>query len=82
MKLVDEARQFYKLYSVQAMSAATFIMATWATISDDQKLWFPDWVHHAVHWTTVLVLVGGIFARLVDQSPKTVDPDATDTGAK
>ena len=80
MKLVDEARQFYKLYSVQAMSAATFVMATWATISDDQKLLFPDWVHHAVHWGTVAVLVVGIFTRLVDQTPK--DPDATDTGSK
>ena len=73
MHLIEEARSWYKLYSVQAMGAATFAMATWATISDDQKLLFPSWVSHVVHWATVLVLVVGIYGRLVDQTP----PDNT-----
>lgn len=81
MKLIDEARGWYKLYSVQAMSTATFIVATWGSLSEDLKADFPWWVTKAVYWITVLVLVGGIYLRLVDQgAPK--DPDATDTGIK
>ena len=78
MKFVDEVHGWYKLYSIQAMGVATFITATWGTISDDQKVLFPSWVAHAVHWVTVAVLVGGIYFRLIDQTPK--DPDATDPG--
>ena len=83
MKLIDEAKQAYKLYSVQAMAVATAIITTWASIPDDSKAFFPLWVTNTVHWATVVILVGGILGRLVDQQPAPkADPDATTPGAK
>lgn len=81
MKLIDEARQWYKMYSVQAMSAATFVVATWASLSEDLKADFPWWVGKVVYVLVILILVSGIYGRLVDQTlAKPVDPEATVPG--
>lgn len=67
MKLIDNWRKAYRMISVQAMALATAIQGTWVLVPEDMKTSIPPTV---VQWTTMGLLVFGIFGRLVDQ-PKT-----------
>lgn len=80
MKLIDEWKQAYKLYSVQAMAVAGAILASWAGIPDDKQAdlvaWLP-WIPKVVNWAAITVLVLGMVGRVLDQKP--ADPDKTVT---
>ena len=65
MRLVDNARQAWRWFSVQAMALAVAIEGAWLAIPADLKGRVPEtWVDAA----TMGLLVLGIFGRLVKQS--------------
>ena len=67
MKLCDDAKNFYKWFSVQAMALAIALQGAWLFLSDEQRAIFPHWTAQAI---TVFVLVLGFVGRLVNQEPK------------
>ena len=64
MKLVRNARQAWKWFSVQAMAASAALQGAWLAMPVDLKTVVPDaWVTGAA----VGLLVLGVVGRLVDQ---------------
>jgi hypothetical protein len=71
VKLIEDAEQAWRWFSVQAMAVAAAVEEGWAQLPDDWKAATlahvpPNTVHHVV---TVLLAVG-IAGRLVKQKPK------------
>lgn len=64
MRLVDDARRWWRWFSVQAMVLAGAIQGAWLFIPDDMKSSIPPTV---VQWTTIVLLVMGVAGRLVKQ---------------
>jgi hypothetical protein len=64
MQLIENAGQWYKMFSVQFMALAAALQAAWPMIPENIKASFPPSV---VHWVSVALLVAGIFGRLVQQ---------------
>ena len=65
MKLIPDWKQAPKWFSVQALSLAATIQATWALIPDDLKASIPqEWVAGA----TSVILVLGVLGRILDQN--------------
>ncbi len=66
MKLVENAKQAWRWFSVQAMALATAIQATWAMLDTDMRAVVPynDVVVPAL---TGLLLVFGIAGRVYKQ---------------
>jgi hypothetical protein len=65
MKLIDEWKTAYRMFSVQAMAIAGAIQGVWVTLPDDMKAALPA---TAVHYLTMALLVFGVIGRLVSQS--------------
>lgn len=63
MKLVSNARQAWRWYSVQAMAVAGALQGAWVALGPLQAR-VPDW---AVDAMTVAILLSGIVGRLIDQ---------------
>ena len=63
MKLVENAKQAWRWYSVQAMAVAGALQAAWLALGDMQSR-IPEW---GVDALTVAILVSGIVGRLVKQ---------------
>lgn len=76
MKLIDEWRKGYRLFSVQAMALATALLGTWAALPEELRAGLPHWVPNLAG---IVILVAGIIGRLVQQIPPD-DPDATAPG--
>lgn len=71
MKLVDDWRQGWRWFSVQAMVVAGAIQGAWLFIPGDMKASIPDtWVKAL----TLTLLVLGIAGRLVQQAPQEPTP--------
>lgn len=68
MKLVDNARQAWKWFSVQAMTLAAAIQGAWMFIPDDLRTSIKPEI---VQVLTIALLVFGVAGRLVKQSDKT-----------
>ena len=67
MKLIPNAREAWRLFSVQAMAAVVAIEGAWLALPPDLKSRVPEsWVDAV----TMALLVLGIVGRLVDQGPK------------
>lgn len=64
MKLVPNARQSWRWFSMQCMAGALAVEAAWANIPADLKSSVPDGL---VTWGTIALLAMGIVGRLVDQ---------------
>ena len=64
MKLVDDAKQAWKWFSVQAMALAGAIQGAWVLLPDDMKASIAPSI---VSGITLTLLVFGIVGRLVDQ---------------
>jgi len=67
MKLVDDAKQAWRWFSVQAMVLAGAIQGAWVFIPEDMKASIPPTV---VQWVTIVLLVFGVAGRIVDQKPE------------
>ncbi len=66
MKLIDEWRQAWRWFSMQAMVAVAAIQGGWAAIPDDLRQHFPRIL---VTTLSVGLLLLGIGGRLVNQKP-------------
>ena len=67
MKIVDDAKRWWRWFSMQAMVAAAAIQGAWVFIPDSMRDSFPkNWIQGF----TVALLVLGIAGRLVQQTPK------------
>lgn len=69
MKLVDDARQAWRWFSVQAMGIAFALQGTWAFVPDDLKQNVPKWLVTSI---TMTLLVCGVVGRLIKQEKKDV----------
>ena len=66
-QLITNWRAAWRMFSVQAMTAAAAIQGAWTSVPDDMKTSIPPAL---VHWLTLGLLVLGLAGRLIDQ-PKT-----------
>ena len=65
MKFVSDWKKAPKWFSTQAMALAIIVQATWATIPPEMQASLPqEWVALG----TSLLLVLGVFGRLLDQA--------------
>jgi len=64
MKLVPDARDAWRWWSVRAMVAAGALQAAWVAIPDDLRVQVPDSLTTAL---TGALMVLGVLGRLVDQ---------------
>lgn len=64
MKFIDEARHFWRMFSVQAMTAAGAIQGAWMYVPDDMKTTLG---HRLVSGLTIVLLALGVIGRLVKQ---------------
>ncbi len=64
MKLVDNAKSWYKMFSVQAQIAAGSILGSWSLIPEDLKQNLPQ---NVVIGVALVLLVLGVIGRLIKQ---------------
>jgi hypothetical protein len=64
MKLVDNAKSWYKMFSVQAQIAAGSILGSWSLIPEDLKQNLPQ---NVVIGVAITLLVFGVVGRLIKQ---------------
>lgn len=67
MKFVDDAKQAWKWFSVQAMVIAGALQGAWMFIPEDMKSSISPGI---VQGVTIVLLVLGVAGRLVDQTKK------------
>lgn len=67
MKIVENAKNAYRWFSVQAMVIAGAIQSAWAFIPEDLRSSAPEKV---VQVSTIVLLVLGVLGRLVKQDGK------------
>lgn len=64
MRLIPNWRRAWRMFSVQAMTAATAVLGAWQAFPPDLKASLPEgWVHASA----MALLVLGIVGRLIDQ---------------
>lgn len=73
IQLVDNARQAWRWFSVQAMTLAVAFQGAWALLDADMRARVPPEIVGAI---TIVLLVAGIAGRLVAQPPKAPKDDA------
>lgn len=64
MKLVDNAKNWYKMFSIQAQIVAGGILGSWSVIPESLKESIPQ---NVVIGVAVLLLVLGVIGRLIKQ---------------
>ena len=64
MTLVENAKECWKWFSMQAMTLAGALQGTWVTIPEDLKVQVPP---NLVHYITMALVFAGIVGRLVKQ---------------
>lgn len=80
MKLIDNARQWYKLWSVRLGALGAFLLSAWFAYGNEISTW---WMIHAVDyfpflspqtikWIGLILVIAGQVARLIKQ-PKLQD---------
>jgi hypothetical protein len=67
MKFVDDAKQAWRWFSVQAMTLALAIQGAWEVIPADMRASIPQ---SYVTYTTLALLALGIGGRLLKQGDK------------
>jgi hypothetical protein len=65
MKLIPNASSSWKLWSMQAMTVVAVMQTVWASIDATTKASLPP---SLVNWLSVVVLVAGIVARVIQQT--------------
>lgn len=68
VKLIDNWKTSWRLFSVQAMAIALAVQAAWTGLPDALRASLPSWIDSAV---TALVLVAGLIGRLIKQDDGT-----------
>ena len=67
MKLVPDAKNWWRWFSVQAMALATAMQGAWLFVPADLRAGVPDWVAQII---MIVLLLAGVFGRVVDQGGK------------
>jgi hypothetical protein len=73
LTLIPNWRKAFRMFSIQAMSAAILVQSVWGTLDSDMRASIPVWCVRAL---TVALLLLGIVGRLVDQPKVQHAPDA------
>lgn len=68
MQLIEEAKQAWRMLSMQAMAAGLALQGAWQAAPDDLKASVP---HTWVSYATMALLVLGMLGRLVKQTKDT-----------
>ena len=66
MKLIDEWKSAWKMFSVWAMAAAAAIQGAYIAMPDAFQQLIP---HEWMHYLSLTLMVLGIAGRLIQQSP-------------
>ena len=66
MKLIDEWKSAWKMFSVWAMAAAAAIQGAYIAMPDALQQLIP---HEWMHYLSLTLMVLGIAGRLIQQSP-------------
>lgn len=64
MKLIPEARHWWRMFSMQAMSAATALLGAWGALPDSLQSRLPG---RLVVGIAIALLVTGMAGRLIQQ---------------
>jgi protein-S-isoprenylcysteine O-methyltransferase Ste14 len=65
MKLVENWKQAWRWFSVQALAAVALLPVVWPQLPPQVTAWLPEsWRP----WIIVALAVGGIMGRLIDQN--------------
>ena len=67
MKFVENAKQAWRWFSVQAMVLAGALQGAWMYVPDDLRASIPPGL---VQGITIALLAAGVAGRLVQQTPK------------
>lgn len=68
MKLVDDAKNWWRWTSMRAMAFAVAFLGGWEILGDDLKAYLPHWVGVGVALLTLCIF--GMGGRVVAQKPK------------
>lgn len=67
MKLIENWRQAWRWFSVQALAAIAMLPLIWPQLPPQVTEWVPDsWKP----WIIVLLAIGGLTGRFIDQKGK------------
>ena len=83
MNLVDNARQWYKFWSIQLSALGAFLLSAWFAYSSEITAWwmiyaaeyFPFLSPQTIKWIGLLLVIAGQLARLVKQPQLVKDGD-------
>lgn len=67
MRLVEEWKDAWRWFSVQAMAGAAVVQAAWVGLPDDLKAHLPAWLVTAL---SLGLLAAGLCGRLLHQEKK------------
>lgn len=67
MKLVPDAGNWWRWFSIQAMVLASALQGAWLFVPDDLRTGIPEWLAQTI---TVVILLAGVVGRVVDQGGK------------
>jgi hypothetical protein len=64
MQLIENWKQAWKLFSVQALALLAALPVVWMSLPEDIKAMVPaDWMK----WIMVAIAIGGLFGRMIAQ---------------
>jgi hypothetical protein len=66
MRLIDNVRDAWRFFSMQAMAAALTLHGLWMTLPDDLRASVPP---SLVQWITLVILALGMVGRTIKQTP-------------
>lgn len=70
LQLVDEAKKWWKLFSVQMMGLSIAIQGAWSAFGDDLKTYIPHVVASGVSMALLLLGIGGRMVKQNNMDPK------------
>lgn len=75
MKLVDNARQWYKFWSIRLSALGAFLLSVWFQFNAEIQIWwsvhaaeyFPFLSPQVIKYIGLLLVIASVFARVVKQ---------------
>jgi hypothetical protein len=66
MRLIENWKESWRLFSVWCFGAAGLLQAIWLSLTPDERALIPE---SYAHWITLAVAVIGIVGRVIKQKP-------------
>lgn len=80
MKLIPEAKKWYRLFSMQAMTAVGAGTTAYALLSDEQKIQVLAFFHLTnPAWVVIIGILVAMVSRLLKQRPDTTNETKDDS---